>query len=46
MQNTKLVDLLCDLRGQTVRKQYKLIEAYVNSEVQRIVFKKMRNKKD
>lgn len=43
MKNKRLVALLFDMRGQTLEIQYKMIEAYINNEVQRIIFKK--NKK-
>jgi hypothetical protein len=37
--NKKLIELLKDIKGQSLEMQYKMIEAYVNCEVQRIVFK-------
>lgn len=43
MKNRKLIKLLNDLRGQTIEMQYKMIEAYINNEVQRIVYKTKRD---
>jgi len=44
MKNKRLLELLKDIDGQTKDMKYRMIEAYVNNEVQQIAFKEKRKR--